>query len=140
LILNAAGGYAPHISSTAPANALTLFQWFIEALEILREHIRSKATGQLVGFEGAPTEGLRLKVGAPAEVWMTHRYGSGYKYDHPVLSSYPLMNRTSFDRIKLVDTPFVIEFPENNLDPGTFAQLGRDRENQIWYIKGESCP
>ncbi|KAN0133451.1 hypothetical protein V8E53_008619 [Lactarius tabidus] len=93
-------------------------RWFIEALEILGEHIRSKATGQLVGFEGAPTEGLRLKVGAPAKVWMTHRYGWGYK-------------------IKLVDTPFVIEFPENNLDPGTFAQLGRDRENQIWYIKGD---
>ena len=48
----------------------------------------------------------------------------------------------SFDRIKLLHFPLVIEFPLSNLQRGTQAQLGLEFpviSNQIWTLtEGES--
>lgn len=68
-----------------------------------------------------------------------------YKYDYPILCSYPPLSSTLFDRIKIDDTSFIMEFPKIDLQPGTQAQLGQDHfdevTNQIWVItKSESCP
>ncbi|KAF8273959.1 hypothetical protein EI94DRAFT_1794599 [Lactarius quietus] len=84
-------------------------------------HIKSKANGLYVGFEGDAKEGVKVIVGnhSIAKVW-------DIKPDHP--PDY---------KVKLHDSPFVLEFPKNNLHPGTNAQLGRDHgeeTNQIWVI------
>ena len=55
---------------------------------------------------------------------------------------YSLLSLISFDRFRLKDTQFLIEFPENDLIPGTHAQLGvslLEAPNQTWKpIFGES--
>ena len=73
-----------------------------------------------------------------AKAWNIKQTGPlNYLYGHQVLSLYPLLSSISFDRIGLKGYPFVMEFPKDNLHPGTQAQLGvlfLEETNQIWVI------
>jgi hypothetical protein len=105
----------------------------------------SEANRRFLGFQGFfPIPGLGLIVGDQdvAKVWEVIEDEPDYKYDHLVLSWYPLLSSISFDRFKLPNKPFMIQFPNNNLQPGSPAQLGLmlpQAPNQVWTMtKGGS--
>ena len=60
-----------------------------------------------------------------------------YKYDDPVLSSYLLLSSTSFDRIRLHGTDWVIAF-NTNFHLGIPATLEKEHFpetiNQVWVL------
>ena len=104
-------------------------------------YIKSEEEDDLyIGLEDEEVRGTKL-IGvhrAHAEVWKIKQTGPlNYLYGHQVLSLYPLLSSISFDRIGLKEYPFVMEFPKDNLHPGTQAQLGElflEEANQIWVI------
>jgi hypothetical protein len=60
-----------------------------------------------------------------------------YKYDDPILSPYPLLSSTSFDRIKLDGTKWAIAFDKDYfvgmpaiLQEGVFPE----KINQVWVL------
>jgi hypothetical protein len=72
------------------------------------------------------------------KVWEVIRDGpDGFKYDHLVLSWYPLLSSISFDRFRLSGTPWVIQFPDGNFGPGAPALLGvpvPETPNKVWTM------
>ena len=106
----------------------------------------SPANKLLLGFTGIPMPGARLIVGDEdiAKTWEVIMDEPDFKYGHLVLSWYPLLSSISFDRFRLPNTPFVIQFPSNNLRPGAPAELGLmlpQASNQVWTIqRSESFP
>ena len=86
-------------------------------------------------------EGVKLIAGPreDARIWdIQPDVPPSNKYDHHILSLYSLLSSISFDRIRLQGSPFMLEFPKNNLDPGTHAQLGLPfldgSTNQTWVV------
>ncbi|KAN0133490.1 hypothetical protein V8E53_008658 [Lactarius tabidus] len=83
--------------------------------------IMSKANGLFLGFLGMPMPGARLIV-VPreiAQIWEVITDEQGYKF-------------------KLLNTPFVIQFPDNNVGPGTPAQVAPilpRADNQVWTLR-----
>jgi hypothetical protein len=90
--------------------------------------IRSAVNGLYIGFRGLPMPERELIVGDRdvAKEWLITLDKPDFKCEHPILSWYPYLSSISFDRIRLANSedPFVMEFPKNNLQPGTFARLG----------------
>jgi hypothetical protein len=111
--------------------------------------------GLYIGFRGYPSPGTKLVAGDRdmAKVWSITKESlyedePSFVYEHPILSWYPLLSSIAFDRIRHAnpEAPFVVEFPRDNLQPGTPAQLGLTPfvipmpANQTWIIKKrESC-
>lgn len=106
-------------------------------------YIKSKANDSeqpvYIGFSGIPLEGVKLIAGPRenARIWdIQPDVPPSNKYCHYILSLF--LSLISFDRIRLQGTPFMMEFPRNNLDPGTHAQLGLPildgSDNQTWIV------
>ena len=61
-----------------------------------------------------------------------------YQYDHLVQSWYPPLTSISFDSFIVPGTSLVIQFPSNNLQAGTPAELGKmlpgEGINQVWLV------
>jgi len=88
--------------------------------------IKSKETGEYIGFEGDPKVGVKVIAGdrSIAKLWVIQVKPSDPDY-----------------KIKLHHDPsYVIEFPMTNLQPGTHARLARDQHqedghlNQVWVF------
>jgi hypothetical protein len=54
------------------------------------------------------------------------------------LSLYPVLSSTSFDRVRLRGTHWVIEFDRNNIHPGMQARLAKEKFpediSQVWVV------
>jgi hypothetical protein len=73
-----------------------------------------------------------------AKIWdVKPDHTPDYKYDDPILSSYPLLSSTSFDRIKLHGTKWVIAFDKDYF-VGMPAILQEEKfpekTNQVWVL------
>ena len=83
--------------------------------------------------------GVPLIVGdeSVAKTWNVISDDPDYKYDYLVQSWYPPLTSISFDRFRLAGTSFVIQFPSNNVQPGSSAELGMmlpQASNQDWNL------
>jgi hypothetical protein len=100
--------------------------------------IISKTNKQFLGPD-IPVPGARLVVSPQNrnKFWEVIPDGSGFTYDHLVLSWYPLLSSISFDRFRLSGMPWVIQFPDGNFGPGAPAILGMPdpvTPNKVWTV------
>ena len=106
--------------------------------------IRSKVDNRSLGFTGTPTSGTPLIVvdDDNAKTWQVICANEPeYQYDHLVQSWCPPLTSISFDSFIVPGTsspPLVIQFPRNNLQAGTTAELGQmlpgEGINQVWLV------
>lgn len=94
-------------------------------------------TGLYLGYEGSPGQGVKIIVGADqsAKLWDIEPDNlPDYKYDDTVLSLYRLSS-TSFDRIRVHGTRWLIAF-DKNYYPGIPTTLEWEKIpeeiNQVW--------
>lgn len=96
-------------------------------------------------MEGALKEKVALVVGDPsvAKPWVIQSGAVSstltYKYDHLERMTSPKL--TSFERVALLDSPYVVELPNGNMNPGTPVQLSvlSGGDNQLWqFTKSKS--
>jgi hypothetical protein len=107
--------------------------WIFEPVDDVHNGylIKSKVDGLYIGFRGYPSPGTKLVAGDRdmAKVWSITKE-SLYE-DEP---SFVIRHANP-------EAPFVVEFPRDNLQPGTPAQLGLTPfvipmpANQTWIIK-----
>jgi hypothetical protein len=142
-----------HVPSTAPADALTIFQWIPVFLPDGTVIIRSVYHGLSIGFRTF-LEG-RAGLIATGDRNITRAWNIQpldgkskpleYKYDHPVLSLRRLQLLTSYDRISLPGSFLVMELPKDTRYAGIRVRLSEATgevklANQYWvFTRSELC-
>lgn len=90
--------------------------------------VKSVQTGQSIGFQGAPQEGVGLVVGdsSVAKPWTTKLPTTGTVVSSPLTF-----------KISPVDSNYVVQSPNGNTNPGTPVQLSAvaGEDNQLWEFK-----